>query len=278
VSIENESLSEVIFQISGKLIKSDKYSTRICEDCLNSLVIAKTIRNICIDTEESLGKYLQDFEVAENLDEELLEEEAEESMIDDDYNAEIQEPVTTIFEDVIPDQPAQEIIPDDPLDSKDIFDQNPWWAFHDQPEKSPEEPLQPRYHPCSLCGKVLHRGSLAAHERSHFKSVGEERRFECDLCDKKFSECPWKPYYCLLPLINFIPFSEVYSDMKKHIEGGHLKLRNHFCSLCGKGFYRRDVYESHMKVHMEIFDYTCSDCGKSFLTNGQLKVGLLSVL
>lgn len=60
------------------------------------------------------------------------------------------------------------------------------------------------------------------------------------------------------------------NNARSHIEMVHLKIKNHDCSLCGKGFYLRKDYEDHVRVHTNDTPFQCGQCNKKFRTSSLL--------
>jgi len=52
------------------------------------------------------------------------------------------------------------------------------------------------------------------------------------------------------------------NHMKEHVEGSHLKIKNHFCKECDYTSYRKSGLNRHMKVvHAKTGRYVCQECG-----------------
>ena len=75
--------------------------------------------------------------------------------------------------------------------------------------------------------------------------------FQCDICDKLFSS---------------------KSNLKKHIDTIHLKLKSHKCEECGKTFNQKGNLKYHVNsVHLKIKPYKCEECWKTFGSEQDLK-------
>lgn len=226
--------------------------------CLNSLVIAKNIRNVCIETEESLNKYLSDFESPSSISK-LLDQEEELILKDEEVEMD-----TLIEEELLLDEKPfilqenedykEEIFEEldfkeEPDDQEDIFKVSPWWGQYVEPEKPN---IQPDTHPCSICGHILKRSQLSNHEKKHFQAP-PTLKLECDLCGKLFSQ---------------------KGNIIRHMLSIHVKQKRFICGFtgCGKGYYKKDMFQYHMKMHLGIKDVFCSICGKGFVSNGVLRV------
>ncbi len=79
---------------------------------------------------------------------------------------------------------------------------------------------------CNICKEVINggRGALRKHKKLHPVA------FQCPTCDKRFTAS---------------------HGLKQHMKS-HLNERAYLCSICGKGFNRRDNRENHVqRVHKE---------------------------
>jgi uncharacterized Zn-finger protein len=106
---------------------------------------------------------------------------------------------------------------------------------------------------CKTCGKKFsENGNLKVHSRIHTS----ERPFKCQYqnCDASY---------------------KVYSHLKDHINGIHLKLRysvfkykfyrKHKCVICTKSFFRNNALKNHMRTHQkENHEFICGICKKIF--------------
>ena len=64
-------------------------------------------------------------------------------------------------------------------------------------------------------------------------------------------------------------------DVKIHIDGVHLKLKNFHCHVvgCNKSFSVKSSLQRHIKiVHDKMKPYSCPDCDSLFSTGHQLKL------
>ncbi|XP_018784771.1 PREDICTED: transcription factor grauzone-like [Bactrocera latifrons] len=116
--------------------------------------------------------------------------------------------------------------------------------------------LNPQKFQCAECGKCSANGrSLVAHMNSMHKPESLERRFECEVCHKKFAK---------LPILK--------THMETHAEGNP----DHICKECGKGFILESRLNIHIRnVHSTAYHSVCDQCGKSFRGRYALKYHLL---
>ncbi|XP_018900017.2 uncharacterized protein [Bemisia tabaci] len=106
-----------------------------------------------------------------------------------------------------------------------------------------------RSHPCKDCGKTFrHQGLLELHARSHLPA-DLKNKFQCDLCDKRFSTKP-----------NLITHRRI-----------HLGVKNYTCDQCGKGFIQKGNLDTHLLTHSSDKPFSCEMCEKSFKTMLQLR-------
>ncbi|XP_061400992.1 transcription factor grauzone-like [Musca vetustissima] len=108
--------------------------------------------------------------------------------------------------------------------------------------------LNPEYFKCKECGKVLtQRRCLWAHMKLH-----EEKKFCCDVCDKKFVQ---------------------KSKLERH-KLTHLpqQEKKYPCSECGKFFGNEYVLTQHHRVvHLNIYAKVCEVCGQTMPDSNSFK-------
>jgi len=98
---------------------------------------------------------------------------------------------------------------------------------------------------CPQCPKVYTKN---AEYQRHFNSAHLGIKANCPICNKE-----------LLP-----------NKITSHVRMVHDKVKNHFCSSCGKGFYdKRDMDLHIQRIHLGTKEL-CIECGKE-LSAGQLK-------
>ncbi len=74
--------------------------------------------------------------------------------------------------------------------------------------------------------------------------------FMCSLCNKVFKD---------------------NAHLKRHVDGVHLKKRQHICSLCGLAYLQKDHLNDHMKMHTGVKAFACQVCGKRFAKKHNLQ-------
>ncbi|XP_075168097.1 transcription factor grauzone-like [Haematobia irritans] len=108
--------------------------------------------------------------------------------------------------------------------------------------------LNPEYFKCKECGKVLtQRRCLWAHMKLH-----EEKKFCCDICDKKF-----------------VQKSKLERHKLTHLPQQEKKFP---CKECGKFFGNEYVLTQHQRVvHLNIYAKVCEICGQTMPDSNSFK-------
>ncbi|XP_013116977.1 transcription factor grauzone [Stomoxys calcitrans] len=108
--------------------------------------------------------------------------------------------------------------------------------------------LNPEYFKCKDCGKVLtQRRCLWAHMKLH-----EEKKFCCDVCDKKF-----------------VQKSKLERHKLTHLPQQEKKFP---CNECGKFFGNEYVLTQHQRVvHLNIYAKVCEICGQTMPDSNSFK-------
>ena len=94
----------------------------------------------------------------------------------------------------------------------------------------------------------------AASKKIKMDKKKKAKLFKCDDCGKTFPR---------------------NLDVKIHIDGVHLKLKNFHCHVvgCSKSFAVKSSLQRHIKiVHEKMKPYSCPDCDSPFSTGHQLKL------
>lgn len=140
---------------------------------------------------------------------------------------------------------------------------------------------------CQTCGRSFpNRHSLANHMRSHtegelnfysFRTTREapkvdDKRFECDVCHKKFSEKTHlglhmavhkrNPFHCGVCRERFPTQDALDEHSKSHQDQQKPCFR---CEICYQKFDTDDKLKQHAAKHeSEPKEFNCPDCGKEF--------------
>ena len=104
---------------------------------------------------------------------------------------------------------------------------------------------------CSKCGKgFYHKFNMTRHVITCKKRGKKKEPRECPECDRVFT---------------------FKSELKRHIEVVHLKIKSHKCDQCSKGFSQKCMLDDHINaVHLKKREHQCQDCGSSFARLSQL--------
>ncbi|KAF7259019.1 hypothetical protein EG68_03466 [Paragonimus skrjabini miyazakii] len=97
---------------------------------------------------------------------------------------------------------------------------------------------------CSVCSKLMRRGSLREHMEMHNNSG----KFKCDQCPKTFSRC---------------------SARDKHLRT-HTGEKPFVCEHCSKAYRQRVHLNEHLRSHTGIRPYVCRLCGFSLASKSLL--------
>ena len=89
------------------------------------------------------------------------------------------------------------------------------------------------------------------------KEKKKERMLTCDYCDHS---------------------SSIKSNLKRHIDVVHLKLKPFKCKTCEECFNRNEYLQRHIDVvHLKLKSSQCENCKKIFVNKTALKVHIQSV-
>lgn len=105
---------------------------------------------------------------------------------------------------------------------------------------------------CTVCGKIF---SKERNLQIHILAIHNDKSFECEICNKKFS---------------------FKSAKERHLKVVHYNQRSHQCSHCQKFFgtkydLRNHIAYNHSLHPEEKGKYYCSTCEKSFTSSSALK-------
>lgn len=100
---------------------------------------------------------------------------------------------------------------------------------------------------CYICGiGIKSKGTLKDHLLVHTR----EKPYNCEKCDKRY---------------------RTKAALSGHIARAHLDVRNHICSICGRGFYDRVILENHTRTHTGERPFKCHVCDKCFSFQAALR-------
>jgi len=76
----------------------------------------------------------------------------------------------------------------------------------------------------------------------------------------KVFKCPSCPYE-----------SKLKANLKQHVKGVHLKIKDFVCDQCGEGYSLKDNLRRHIhSIHLNLKEFECDQCGKSFAVKSNL--------
>ncbi|XP_018569478.1 zinc finger protein 669-like [Anoplophora glabripennis] len=151
-----------------------------------------------------------------------------------------------------------------------IFKQKKFLNYHEKTAHSTE----PIKYKCDICGQTLRNRNVLMY---HKLTKHGERKFECELCEKKFftsnglkthvqSHTQRNVAQCVCPVCG----------KTFHYKGGlfyHMKLhtneRKYCCEFCDKKFYTLNAKKRHTLTHTGIRPYACKYCDKRFFSTGE---------
>lgn len=109
---------------------------------------------------------------------------------------------------------------------------------------------------CDQCPMSCKTSSqLQSHKASH--ATEDEKKFQCDLCSKRFS------------LRHFLT---------AHIKLSHIKKKTVACKLCNQSFdYLHTIKQHYIAVHGREFKYSCSECDQEMESYTKLRQHMLDV-
>lgn len=100
-------------------------------------------------------------------------------------------------------------------------------------------------HRCHLCDKTfLRRSNLVDHLRLH----AQIKMYECDYCDKSFVQS---------------------GNLKAHLRT-HTAEKPFDCTICGKAFTQSSSLKTHVLTHTHVKPFSCDVCDKGFTSSSDL--------
>lgn len=106
-------------------------------------------------------------------------------------------------------------------------------------------------YPCQHCGKIFTQHSRLVY---HMNSHTNQRKFECELCNKKFNT------------------AQYVTTHKRKVHGDQEKLLKYTCELCGMRFKYKNHLQYHQKRHPtdeNPLPYSCKYCSQRFMSRAE---------
>lgn len=102
---------------------------------------------------------------------------------------------------------------------------------------------------CSVCNKKFASNmTVRAHEKTHLNN-----EYACDICGSKF---------------------RVKAYITSHMQKVHMKIFRFICNVegCTEKFVHRELFNYHIKKHLNIRNFACKYCGKTFIARATCQI------
>lgn len=121
---------------------------------------------------------------------------------------------------------------------------------------------------CDICDKKY---SALAHLQDHLRAHSGEKPFMCNVCNKKFSRksilVGHQQVHTREKLFKCEICDKTYtrqSDLQRHKRETHIGKKTFECDVCNKNFSRQEILKSHTRVHTGERPFKCEICDKTF--------------
>ncbi|KAJ3611282.1 hypothetical protein NHX12_021298 [Muraenolepis orangiensis] len=131
---------------------------------------------------------------------------------------------------------------------------------------------------CVTCGKAFKK-LWSLHEHNKIVHGYAEKKFSCEICEKKFYTMAHVRKHMVGPLAATL-WGETLQNCSERFQYKY-QLRSHMsihighkqfmCQWCGKDFNMKQYFDEHMKTHTGEKPYICEICGKSFTSRPNMK-------
>ncbi|XP_039440070.1 zinc finger protein 205-like [Culex pipiens pallens] len=131
---------------------------------------------------------------------------------------------------------------------------------------------------CHICGKSFSGTGSLRDLRSHLVFHGQEKRIECQICNKKFHKLfrlkdhmnchsNERRYSCQVCGKAFFTKAILYKHTRTHDQS----FRKHHCTMCSMRFEHPYQLRAHVMIHTSEYPYGCKLCQSKFRFSWDLK-------